>query len=152
MKLFIHFSILVTLIEESSRWKIFSDILYLQTKSTHIRVLHEAIRSAVIISDLFMDKSQFTWMMEIFLELSKMHTVEDELLHQYLIVGICKAVSILNPVSLIWKKAQWFPNITYIMSLGNRNLRTSEKNIGSVFEESVFVFQNGLSIRTALSS
>lgn len=74
-------------------------ILLFQT-STHIRVLHEAIRSTVIISDLFMDKSQFTWMMNIFLDLSKMHTVEDELLHQYLIVGICKAVSILNPVSL----------------------------------------------------
>ncbi|XP_018571399.1 huntingtin [Anoplophora glabripennis] len=64
---------------------------------TNIRVLHEAIRSTVIISDLFTDKSQFTWMMDVFLELSKLHAVEDELLHQYLIVGICKAVGVLTP-------------------------------------------------------
>lgn len=77
---------------------VFKNVSSLQT-NTHIRVLHEAIRSTVIISDLFMDKSQFSWMMDIFLELSKTHTVEDELLHQYLIVGVCKAASVLNPVS-----------------------------------------------------
>ncbi|KAJ8914559.1 hypothetical protein NQ315_010023 [Exocentrus adspersus] len=64
---------------------------------TNLRILHEAIRSVVIISDLFTDKSQFAWMMEVFLELSKLHAVEDELLHQYLIVGICKAVGVLTP-------------------------------------------------------
>lgn len=66
---------------------------------TNIRMLHEAIRSTVIISDLFTDKSQFSWMLDVFLELSKIHAVEDELLHQYLIVGICKAVGVLTPVS-----------------------------------------------------
>ncbi|KAJ8928269.1 hypothetical protein NQ314_019220 [Rhamnusium bicolor] len=64
---------------------------------TNIRILHEAVRSTVIISDLFTDKLQFTWMMDVLLELSKLHAVEDELLHQYLIVGICKAVGVLNP-------------------------------------------------------
>ena len=63
-----------------------------------MRFLHEIVRSTVIISDLFTDKSQFNWMLEVFLELSKVHTVEDELLHQYLIIGICKAVAVLTPV------------------------------------------------------
>lgn len=36
-------------------------------------------------------------MLDVFLELSKVHTVEDELLHQYLIVGICKAAAVLTP-------------------------------------------------------
>jgi huntingtin len=67
--------------------------------TTPLRFLHEIVRSTVIISDLFIDKSQFSWMLEVFLELSKMHTVEDELLHQYLIVGIAKATAVLTPVS-----------------------------------------------------
>ncbi|KAJ8959892.1 hypothetical protein NQ318_011628 [Aromia moschata] len=37
---------------------------------TNIRILHDAIRSTIIISDLFTDKSQFSWMMDVFLELS----------------------------------------------------------------------------------
>jgi huntingtin len=65
--------------------------------TTPLRFLHEIVRSTVIISDLFIDKSQFSWMLEVFLELSKMHTVEDELLHQYLIVGIAKATAVLTP-------------------------------------------------------
>ncbi|KAJ8968862.1 hypothetical protein NQ317_016785 [Molorchus minor] len=64
---------------------------------TNIRILPDAIRSTVIISDLFTDKSQFSWMLDVFLELSKLHAVEDELLHQYLIVGVCKAVGVLTP-------------------------------------------------------
>ncbi|XP_008191527.2 huntingtin [Tribolium castaneum] len=65
--------------------------------STPLRFLHEIVRSTVTISDLFTDKSQFSWMLEVFLELSKLHTVEDELLHQYLIVGISKATAVLTP-------------------------------------------------------
>lgn len=65
--------------------------------NTHIRVLHEAIKSTVMISDLFTDKTQFTWMLEVFLELSKLHHSEDEFLHQYFVVGICKAVAVLYP-------------------------------------------------------
>lgn len=38
-------------------------------------------------------------MLDTFLELSKLHAVEDELLHQYLIIGISKAVGVLTPVS-----------------------------------------------------
>uniref|UniRef100_A0A6P7F8J4 Huntingtin-like n=1 Tax=Diabrotica virgifera virgifera TaxID=50390 RepID=A0A6P7F8J4_DIAVI len=64
---------------------------------THIRVLHEAVRSTIMISDLFTDKSQFSWMMEVFLELFKIHHSEDEFLYQYLILGICKAAAVLSP-------------------------------------------------------
>ncbi|CAH1155948.1 unnamed protein product [Phaedon cochleariae] len=74
--------------------------------NTHIRVLHEAVRSTVMISDLFMDKSQFSWMMEVFLELSKLHLVEDEFLHQFLIVGICKAVAVLTPDLEIYEQVK----------------------------------------------
>ncbi|RZC38340.1 huntingtin-like [Asbolus verrucosus] len=68
-----------------------------QQLTTPLRFLHEIVRSTVIISDLFTDKSQFSWMLEVFFELSKVHTVEDELLHQYLIVGISKATAVLTP-------------------------------------------------------
>ncbi|KAL1498155.1 hypothetical protein ABEB36_008999 [Hypothenemus hampei] len=55
------------------------------------------VRSTLHISDLFTDKSQFNWMLDMFLTLSKIHSVEDELIHQYLIVGICKATAVLLP-------------------------------------------------------
>lgn len=66
---------------------------------TSLKLLHEAVRSIVIISDIFTDKFQLSWMLEVFLELSKVHTVEDELLHQYLIIGISKTTAVLTPVS-----------------------------------------------------
>nr|XP_023020492.1 huntingtin [Leptinotarsa decemlineata] len=74
--------------------------------NTHIRVLHEAVRSTVMISDLFSDKSQFSWMMDVFLELSKLHPVEDEFIHQYLIVGICKAVAVLSPELEVYEQVK----------------------------------------------
>ncbi|CAH0556043.1 unnamed protein product [Brassicogethes aeneus] len=64
---------------------------------SHIRVLYEAVRSTLILSDLFTEKSQFQWMLDLFLDLSKSHTIEDDLVHQYLIIGVCKSASILIP-------------------------------------------------------
>lgn len=31
------------------------------------------------------------------LNLSKMHPIEDEILHQYLVIGVCKATAVLTP-------------------------------------------------------
>lgn len=61
-------------------------------------MLYESVRSTVMISDLFNDKSQFVWMLDIFLELTKVYA-DDELLFQYLIVGICKSAAVLTPVN-----------------------------------------------------
>ncbi|CAH1990108.1 unnamed protein product [Acanthoscelides obtectus] len=83
----------------------FTQLMKPQAK-THIMVLHEAIRSTLIISDLFMDKAQFSWLLDVFLELSKLHTVEDELLHQYLITGICKAVAVLSPELEVYEQVK----------------------------------------------
>lgn len=68
----------------------------------HLRMLYEAVRSTVMISDLFTDKAQFVWMLDIFLDLSKIH-IDDELLLQYLIVGICKSAAVLTPVNANYK-------------------------------------------------
>nr|CAI5834822.1 unnamed protein product [Callosobruchus analis] len=73
---------------------------------THLMVLHEAVRSTLIISDLFTDKAQFSWLLDVFLDMSKLHTVEDELLHQYLIAGICKAVAVLSPALEVYEQAK----------------------------------------------
>lgn len=109
--------------------------------------MHEAIRSTVIISDLFTDKSQFTWMLDVFLELSKLHAVEDELLHQYLIVGICKAVGVLTPVSY-----EKFHIVIYLAGffLGFRDLRTGEETAGTVPEESIFILTYSKPLRSSV--
>lgn len=80
------------------KYCIVSTVRFNFQQQTHLRVLHDAVRSIVIISDLFVDKTQYSWMLDYFLELSKIHAAEDELLHKYLMVGICKSVAVLNPV------------------------------------------------------
>ncbi|KAK9879932.1 hypothetical protein WA026_008441 [Henosepilachna vigintioctopunctata] len=62
-----------------------------------LSVLHEIVSSILVLSDLFNDKSQFSWMLDLFFNLLKTHSVEEETLHKSLIIGACKAVAVLNP-------------------------------------------------------
>uniref|UniRef100_A0A1B6D7Q0 Huntingtin n=1 Tax=Clastoptera arizonana TaxID=38151 RepID=A0A1B6D7Q0_9HEMI len=54
----------------------------------------EIVKSIVILSDLFTERSHFTWMLKICLRLSS-SCQEDEILHQYLVVAVCKATAVL---------------------------------------------------------
>lgn len=80
--------------------------------------MYEVIKSILVISDLFTDKTQFTWMLDVFLDLSRTHTIEDEILQQYLIIGICKAAAVLTPVCLLIS----FYEHSHIEFLGHRDL------------------------------
>ncbi|XP_065352177.1 huntingtin isoform X1 [Cloeon dipterum] len=51
----------------------------------------EVIRSVLMLSDVFTERSQFEWMLHRCLEISKNHPVEDEIMHQLLTIGVCKA-------------------------------------------------------------
>jgi len=53
-----------------------------------------------MLSDVFTERSQFEWMLHKFLDISKNHPVEDEIMHQVLTLGVCKATALLNPVSI----------------------------------------------------
>nr|CAD7591330.1 unnamed protein product [Timema genevievae] len=68
----------------------------LPQSGTPLRLVKEAITSVLSISDLFTERAQFQWMLETFLELSRSHPSEDEILHQYLVLGCCKAASVLG--------------------------------------------------------
>lgn len=65
--------------------------------NTPLKLLREVVKSVLALSDIFTEKVQFTWMLEVFLNLSKNHPVEDKILHQYIIVGLCKATAVLTP-------------------------------------------------------
>ena len=65
---------------------------------TPLRLLMEVVKSILSISQLFVERSQHRWMLDSFFELSKNHPVEDEIIHQYLIIGICKAAAVLTPL------------------------------------------------------
>jgi hypothetical protein len=52
----------------------------------------------VVLSDVFTDKSQFDWMLTTLLDIHKSHPGEDELVIQYLIVGVCKAAAVVGVV------------------------------------------------------
>ncbi|KAK7793413.1 hypothetical protein R5R35_014313 [Gryllus longicercus] len=64
---------------------------------TPLRLMSAAVCSVLAISDLFTERAQFTWMLATFLELSRLHPMEDEILHQYLVLGACKAAAVLMP-------------------------------------------------------
>jgi len=53
----------------------------------------------VVLSDVFNDKSQFDWMLSMLLDIHKSHPAEDELIMQYLIIGVCKAAAVVGLVS-----------------------------------------------------
>lgn len=53
-----------------------------------------------MLSDVFTDKSQFEWMLTMLLDIYKSHPGEDELVTQYLIVGVCKAAAVVGMVCI----------------------------------------------------
>ncbi|XP_014242056.1 huntingtin [Cimex lectularius] len=54
------------------------------------------IKSVLCLSDMFTERNHFTWMFNTFMNLLKTHPHHDEILHQYIIIGICKAAAVLN--------------------------------------------------------
>ena len=54
----------------------------------------------VMLSDLFTERPQFDWMLKVLLELLHSRPLEDELVSQYLVIGICKASAVLGVVSV----------------------------------------------------
>ncbi|XP_054259354.1 huntingtin-like [Macrosteles quadrilineatus] len=63
--------------------------------SVPLNLLVEVVRSTVILSDLFSERSHWAWLLDLSLELSRSHTPEDEILHQYLLLAACKSAAIL---------------------------------------------------------
>ncbi|XP_066998979.2 huntingtin [Anabrus simplex] len=78
----------------------------LPQSSMPLRLVSEAIRSVLAISDMFTEKAQFQWMLATCLELSRLHPLEDEVLHQYLVLGACKAAAVLGPEPEIYERVK----------------------------------------------
>ncbi|XP_008206342.1 huntingtin isoform X2 [Nasonia vitripennis] len=62
------------------------------------RLLYEVVKSLLFVSEMFVERSQFQWMLESCLELWKVHLAEDEILRKHLIVAVCKASAVLTPL------------------------------------------------------
>ncbi|ESO95031.1 hypothetical protein LOTGIDRAFT_160793 [Lottia gigantea] len=72
---------------------------WLSTESSNkppLMLLNAVVKSMLSLSDLFMEREQFEMMLDTFLDLYKQHPSEDEILLQYLIVGICKASAVIG--------------------------------------------------------
>lgn len=66
--------------------------------NTPLRLLNEVTKSVLAISELFTERSQYQWMLDTCLDLSKVHPIENEILHQYLVIAVCKATAVLTPL------------------------------------------------------
>ena len=75
---------------------LFSQWLAAAGQHTPLTVLTSAVRAMVMISDIFTQDAQFSWMLENLSDLYRVHPVEDELLTELLILGISKAVSVVG--------------------------------------------------------
>uniref|UniRef100_T1IW53 Huntingtin n=1 Tax=Strigamia maritima TaxID=126957 RepID=T1IW53_STRMM len=61
-----------------------------------LALLTEVTRSMVQLSDLFTERAQFEWMLDILMDLYRTHPPEDELLTSYLVLGISKAAAVVG--------------------------------------------------------
>ena len=52
-----------------------------------------------MLSDLFYEKTQYDWMFSTLMTLQGHHIVEDELMNQYMLLGLCKAAAMQSAVS-----------------------------------------------------
>lgn len=66
--------------------------------NTPVQLLTEIIKSILAISELFLERSQYQWMLDVCLEISRIHPMENAILHQYLAVSVCKAAAVLTPL------------------------------------------------------
>ncbi|XP_076761860.1 huntingtin isoform X2 [Xylocopa sonorina] len=67
---------------------------------TPIQLLTEIVKSILAISELFVERAQYQWMLDTCLEISRIHPTENVILHQYLVVCVCKAAAVLTPLDL----------------------------------------------------
>ena len=64
------------------------------TNETPLNLLTETIRSMLMLSDLFSEVANFTWMQECFLEVQRVHPPEDDVMGPLLCLGLCKSIAI----------------------------------------------------------
>ncbi|XP_007456954.1 PREDICTED: huntingtin [Lipotes vexillifer] len=80
------------LLELYSRWILPSS----SARRTPVILISEVVRSLLVVSDLFTERSQFETMYLTLTELRRVHPSEDEILQQYLVPATCKAAAVLG--------------------------------------------------------
>ncbi|XP_023593769.1 huntingtin, partial [Trichechus manatus latirostris] len=80
------------LLELYSRWVLPSS----SARRTPVILISEVVRSLLVVSDLFTERSQFEMMYATLTELRRVHPSEDEILIQYLVPATCKAAAVLG--------------------------------------------------------
>ena len=75
---------------------LFSQWLAFGGQDTPLTVLTAAVRSIIMVSDIFTQSNQFNWMLSTLSELQKVHPGEDEIMSSNLCLGLCKAVAVLG--------------------------------------------------------
>ncbi|OAD60204.1 Huntingtin [Eufriesea mexicana] len=85
--------------------------------NTPIQLLTEIVKSILAISELFVERGQYQWMLDMCLEISRIYPTENVILHQYLIVSVCKAAAVLTPLD--------FETLDKVKRLVEANLKSS---------------------------
>ncbi|XP_058157313.1 huntingtin isoform X2 [Dasypus novemcinctus] len=80
------------LLELYSRWILPGS----SARRTPAILVSEVVRSLLVVSDLFTERSQFEMMYLTLTELRRVHPAEDEILVQYLVPAMCKAAAVLG--------------------------------------------------------
>ncbi|KAK7109044.1 hypothetical protein V1264_013160 [Littorina saxatilis] len=72
-----------------------------------LMLVNGVVKSMVCLSDLFMEREQFEFMLDTLLDVVRVHPNEDELVNQYLTVGLAKATAVVGvdaaTAEKVWK-------------------------------------------------
>lgn len=71
---------------------------------TPLALLSEATKALLVLSDLFVDGTHFEWVLGTLLDLHHNHSAEDDLLIQYLLPTLCKALAFLKTEGAITER------------------------------------------------
>lgn len=80
------------LIELFSRW------MQPNSNLVTLKLLEEVVQCLVSISDLFVERGQFQWMLDTCSNLQRLHSSNSEILQHSLVLAVCKSAAVLMPL------------------------------------------------------
>ncbi|KAL8615828.1 hypothetical protein ACOMHN_048536 [Nucella lapillus] len=102
-----------------------------------LMLVNAVVKSMVCLSDLFMEREQFEFMLDTLLDVVRVHPNEDELVNQYLTIGLAKATAVVGV------EASTAEKVTKIVELGLRSNHLPTKV--STLHAVLYLLEGGLS-------
>jgi hypothetical protein len=105
----------------ASTLRLFAKMLNSEETKSQLLLRQQILKSIVLLSDLF-SITEFEWMCDMFQKLYEKDEIDDILIKQYLVMGICKSAAVVQQSPKI-------PNVQYISKLIRLSVESTEANL-----------------------